>query len=486
MKVNLLNSGEPHKPVWNWETLKVDLALDSLMKAMSHGDDTIYKSAETVISSPLTDPDAVRYRQEVLEDCIHNKGLVRNLYKIASAVVMRQDEKDLIYGAAQTASHQFDVSRKRLRLLIDALGELKKFAGDNAAIFSSNGFRRLFADWDENLDAVFFEKAEDLLKQLSFERGMLIGVSLSGIGQSTGQRLLVNHESDSKWSCIGSFAIVPADSSVEDDLLYRQETVKSGCNRSLSGAALDIENYFRSLLQELAFYIGCLNFMELLAERGISFCIPDVTADGERKAETLFELGIAISDQAEIIGSSFDLNGKHCVIITGADLGGKSTFLRSIGQSQLMLLCGMPVVARYYSAPVAAGIYTHFLREEDKAMKNGKLNEELTRMNCIADHLTPGSVVLFDESFCSTNEREGSEIARQIIKALLETGNDVFMVTHLYRLAKTLYDENDPAFAFLIAERLSDGRRTKRIISGLPQPTGYGKDLYNEVFGIQC
>lgn len=107
-------------------------------------------------------------------------------------------------------------------------------------------------------------------------------------------------------------------------------------------------------------------------------------------------------------------------------------------------------------------------------------------MNCIADHLTPGSVVLFDESFCSTNEREGSEIARQIIKALLETGNDVFMVTHLYRLAKTLYDENDPAFAFLIAERLSDGRRTKRIISGLPQPTGYGKDLYNEVFGIQC
>jgi len=102
-------------------------------------------------------------------------------------------------------------------------------------------------------------------------------------------------------------------------------------------------------------------------------------------------------------------------------------------------------------------------------MKNGKLNEELTRMSSIADHLTARSVVLFDESFCSTNEREGSEIVRQIIKALLETGIDVFMVIHLYRLAKALYD-------------LSGGQRTKRIVSGVSQPTGYGKDLYNEVF----
>jgi hypothetical protein len=43
-------------------------------------------------------------------------------------------------------------------------------------------------------------------------------------------------------------------------------------------------------------------------------------------------------------------------------------------------------------------------------------------MSEIADRVTPGSVVLFNESFAATNEREGSEIARQIVRALVESG----------------------------------------------------------------
>ena len=53
-------------------------------------------------------------------------------------------------------------------------------------------------------------------------------------------------------------------------------------------------------------------------------------------------------------------------------------------------------------------------------MKSGKFDEELSRMNAIVDNLTPRALILFDESFAATNEREGSEIARQIVSALLE------------------------------------------------------------------
>lgn len=64
-------------------------------------------------------------------------------------------------------------------------------------------------------------------------------------------------------------------------------------------------------------------------------------------------------------------------------------------------------------------------------MESGKLDEELSRMSGIVDHISSDSMVLFNESFAATNEREGSEIARQIVSALLEKRIKIFFVTHL-------------------------------------------------------
>ncbi|TEB17522.1 hypothetical protein Psfp_00394 [Pelotomaculum sp. FP] len=56
------------------------------------------------------------------------------------------------------------------------------------------------------------------------------------------------------------------------------------------------------------------------------------------------------------------------------------------------------------------------------------------------------------ESFAATNEREGSEIARQIICALLEKRIKVFFVTHLYDFARSFYDKQTDNAIFLRAE----------------------------------
>jgi len=72
-------------------------------------------------------------------------------------------------------------------------------------------------------------------------------------------------------------------------------------------------------------------------------------------------------------------------------------------------------------------------------MRSGKLDEELRRLSELADVLAPGALVLFNESFASTNEREGSEIARQVVSALLERRIKVAFVTHLHDLARTMF-----------------------------------------------
>jgi hypothetical protein len=168
--------------------------------------------------------------------------------------------------------------------------------------------------------------------------------------------------------------------------------------------------------------------------------------------------------------------------ITGANQGGKSTFLRSIGLAELMMQCGMFVPAQSFCANVCNGLFTHYKREEDVTMKSGKLDEELNRMSDIADQITPNSMLLFSESFAATNEREGSEIARQIVCALLEKRIKVFFVTHLYEFAHGFYDKKMQDAFFLRAERQPDGARTFKLVEGEPLQTSYGEDLYNKIF----
>ena len=152
-------------------------------------------------------------------------------------------------------------------------------------------------------------------------------------------------------------------------------------------------------------------------------------------ARGLYDPALSLRLEGRAVGNDVEADGQRLVMITGANQGGKSTFLRSVGVAQLMMQCGMFVAAESFTASISAERLTHFKREEDSTMEKGKLEEELSRMRDIAGEISPGCLLLGNESFASTNEQEGSEIARQIIRALLDSGIRVFFVTHLFGLA---------------------------------------------------
>ena len=126
------------------------------------------------------------------------------------------------------------------------------------------------------------------------------------------------------------------------------------------------------------------------------------------RSRGLYDACLSLSTEVRTVGNDVDADGKRLIMITGANQGGKSTFLRSVGLAQLMMQAGMFVAAESFTASVSAGVFTHFKREEDTAMDKGKLDEELARMSVIADQIGPGSLLLCNESFASTNERDGS------------------------------------------------------------------------------
>jgi len=200
--------------------------------------------------------------------------------------------------------------------------------------------------------------------------------------------------------------------------------------RALGQSTDRVLGFFRSLRRELAFYLGCLNLHEALARCGQPIYLPVLwhprargsTHNGkaDRRYEQvapagarehafrgLYEPCLALTLEAATVANDGDFSVKSLMIVTGANQGGKSTFLRSIGLAQLMLQSGMFVAARSFRADLCSRVFTHFRREEDSRMRSGTLDEELSRMSDIVDELTPDSLLLFNESFAATNELGG-------------------------------------------------------------------------------
>lgn len=253
---------------------------------------------------------------------------------------------------------------------------------------------------------------------------------------------------------------------------------------TLARSADHVMGFIRMLRVELAFYIGCLNLDAQLATKEMPRCFPVAFCAGERRQrfEGLYDVCLCLGMEGRVVGNSVNADGKRLVIITGANQGGKSTFLRSIGLAQLMMQCGMFVGAESFEGETYPAMFTHYKREEDVSMKGGKFDEELARMSQITDHLVPNSILLLNESFAATNEIEGSEVTRQIVSALIEKGMKVFLVTHLYEFARDFFKKNVSGILFLRAERKEDGTRTFKLLPGAPLETSFGQDLYRRIF----
>jgi len=481
----------------NEADLSSDLELAILLRAMAAGDKFLFAVARQGIHSGLVSPGDITYRQRVLADCVAQPGVIRDLYDVAIAAITaeRQVLGWIFRDSPDTILHH---SHQVLRIYVDVFRRLRNIADASAASFRSEGFTRFFAMIADELNDDYFAELEAHLSELDFRRGTLIS---AGLGKGLkGASYVLRRQPEQTWrdripgmNRTGyTFTIAAQDQTGLRTLSDLESRGMNGTANALAQSADHIKDFFQMLRAELGFYLGCLNLRDRLVAKGQSVCFPDPVGPTPASAEHarlsargLYDVSLALSlEDTRAVGNDMDADGRQLIMITGANQGGKSTFLRSLGLAQLMMQAGMFVAADSFTASASAGVFTHFKREEDATMEKGKLDEELARMSAIASQIGPGGLLLCNESFASTNEREGAEIARQVIRALTEAGIRIVFVTHMYDLAGRYYAEHDPATLFLRAERRPDGHRTFRLPPGEPLPTSYGEDLYQEVFGV--
>ncbi len=476
---------------WNEAALRQDLGLDILFDAMAMGDRFLFDVAQVAMLSSLTAPDAIAYRQDVYADCAQNAQIVREMYQIAMDAI-EGERKSYWTIFARYPAGILHRAVEVLQMLVSMLKRLRRIADQHADSFKSQGFSTLLSMLRRELGDDYFAEIERHLNRLRFRSGVLVSARLGQGNKGRDYSLRRPHRDDRSWltrllaerPSSYSFQLHPRDEAGAQALAKLNDRGVNLVANALAQSTDHILSFFQMLRTELAFYIGCLNLHGRLTQLGEPLCFPVPMRAGERKLSlsNLHDVSLALSTGKPVVGNDLDADRRDIIIITGANTGGKSTFLRSIGLAQLMMQGGMFVSAASFASEVSDGIFTHYKREEDAAMESGKWDEELGRMSGIADNIKSNSLLLFNESFASTNEREGSEIAAQIIHALLERGVKVFFVTHLYRFAAGFVAGKRGNAAFLRAERNPDGTRPFKLIEAEPLQTSYGPDLYAAIF----
>lgn len=477
---------------WNFDDVVADLGLSWIFDAMAGEDEVIDGVVRRAFAASLTDVDAILYRQAALRDALRNAEAVRAMYDLASSTV--EDERKHYFGLLK--DHPDTILRRSVEVMemfADRLRTLREMAEQHVAAFRSQAFDRLFLDVQAELDDAYLARIDGHLKDLRFRGGILLSARL-GSGNLGADYVLREPNAVeggflrrlmTKGPPTYSFTIPERD---EGGFRALDELRDRGINdvaNALAQSNDHILGFFRALRDELAFYVGAIRLHERLAAKGEPTCMPSPMPanQGHRAFQALYDPALSLQLDDRTVPNDLAADGKDLIVITGANHGGKSTFLRALGAAQLMTQCGLFVPARSATLSVADGLYTHFKREEDVSLESGKFDEELARMSAIVERLEPSSLLLLNESFASTNEREGSEIARQVVTTLLERGVNITFVTHLYDFARSMFDAHDQRHHFLRASRSESASRSFKLDVAAPLPTSFGEDLYREVFG---
>ncbi len=494
---------------------------DGKVKRSEKEDPFLIDTMRSVMMTPLRSKSEIRYRQDIIKDCIGHEELIRGLYRISCSVVQKWSE--LGRGPGEKTHNSNPVIKlitdiRVLHLLSDSLSEVKQLFSAQDEELKSKGLSR----FKEELFLAFSEERErfvnSVLNDISFytdgsdqedegrnntvsprivlECGLEDGLKFSSMKleevSSVNTKFYRPGSTMYKIRGFLNSRIPDSFSAVKDVRISEQSGqleygIVSYLVEELKGFMEEFQNFFDRLRPQSAFYLAAVQLKAQMARLDIRWCFPKVCDRRDLEFEELKEFVMGLEQRVSLVGNSCSLKKKDLLIVTGANQGGKSTFLRSIGIAQIMMQCGLMVTAQSYSGGIFPRIFVHFTRREDSEMNSGRLDEELGRMNRIVEQIGEGSLLLLNESFATTTEKEGSVIAYDIIRALKEAGVRILTVTHLLGFARRVYEEikSDPesGVEFLSAERMQDGTRTFKMIRHEPELTSFGLDLYEEIVG---
>ncbi len=139
---------------------------------------------------------------------------------------------------------------------------------------------------------------------------------------------------------------------------------------------------------------------------------------------------------------------KHLLFLTGANMAGKSTFMKSFAISVYLGHMGFPIAAKGMTFSLHDGMYTSINVSDDLTMGYSHFYAEVLRVKHVAQEIATGKllVVIFDELFKGTNVKDAYDGTVAIVDALSHRNGSYIISTHIMEAGETLRKSNNRMF----------------------------------------
>ena len=158
------------------------------------------------------------------------------------------------------------------------------------------------------------------------------------------------------------------------------------------------------------------------------FVFPEIT--NEKEVVRATNLGHPLLDATKRIDNDFIINKEEFFIVTGANMAGKSTFLRTISLSIVMANCGLPVCAENFKyAPIK--LITSMRTTDSLTEDESYFYSELKRLKFIVDEIkTTDYFIILDEILKGTNSKDKAIGSKKFVEKLTKSKSTGIIATH--------------------------------------------------------
>jgi hypothetical protein len=226
-----------------------------------------------------------------------------------------------------------------------------------------------------------------------------------------------------------------------------------------------------------------------LREGLTEYAIPEITDDRKYLyAENVYHPLIP-----DCVSNTITMHNKS-VLLTGSNMSGKTTFIRTIGLNTLFALTINTVFAKRFVIPYVK-IYTAIRISDDLLNDKSYYFEEVLTIKKMIDESSDNSfpkLFLLDEIFKGTNTVERISAGKAVLSTLNKANNLVFVSTHDIELTDFLHDEYDLYhFSEIVDDEdinfdylLKEGKLTNRNAIKILELNGFPKDVISEAVCI--
>lgn len=217
---------------------------------------------------------------------------------------------------------------------------------------------------------------------------------------------------------------------------------------------------------QIGFYLAMAGLLDRVSEAKIPLTYPVLSLQRKISVTDAYDISLLAKHETHIVPNDINFTPEEpFYYLTGANGGGKTTYLRAVGICCTLLLLGCPLPCRHAECSVPSGVFTHFPRDE-RFENTGRFVEENRRVQKILAQMDQDSVVLLNETYSTTNEENALELTDRLANRLYNQAVFGLYITHQHAL-----EEGQIPYLNVVVDFNDSNRRTFRIAK---QRTGNG------------